>query len=218
VFIAAAGYEQKRTDVDGDEDVTVINAYASATRTRGVEAQLKVLPTRRWQISLYGLQQHTYYEPNISSILLVDARALGFQDVLDAQGNVVYPAEAFLYGGRSRIVLPANMSQYEEKQGNPPLQIGLNTVVQLNGGFGLTLGGNYFSETCSGRLCLVRLPESHVFNAGLLWARGNWHCKVDVLNFTNERYFRARTGDTLGDVLAQAMPDRHWQATIKRTF
>jgi hypothetical protein len=41
---------------------------------------------------------------------------------------------------------------------------------------------------------------------------------LDVLNLTNERYFRARTGDALGDVLAQAMPDRHWQATIKRKF
>jgi hypothetical protein len=218
LFITVAGYEQKRTDVDSTDDPMVINAYASATRTRGTEAQIKILPTRLWQLSLYGLHQTTYYEPNIGATLLVDARALGFQDVRDAQGNIIYPAEAFLYGGRSRIVLPRDMPEYKEKQGNPSLQIGLNTVYQLNGNVGITFGGNYFSKTCSGRLCEVTLPESYIFNAGILWSIGDWHCKLDVLNLTNERYFRARTGDALGDVLAQAMPDRHWQATIKRKF
>jgi len=65
---------------------------------------------------------------------------------------------------------------------------------------------------------LVKLPQSSVFNAGLLWSVGTWRIKADVFHLTNERYFRARTGDTLGDVLAQAMPDRHWQATVRKQF
>jgi iron complex outermembrane receptor protein len=148
----------------------------------------------------------------------VDARMLGFQDVTDAQGNVIYPAEAFLYGGRSRIALPADMPEYREKQGNPNTQIGINATYDFPLGFTGTVGGNYFSTTCSGRLCWVTLPESYVFNTGLAWSRDDWMIKADVFNLTNERYFRARTGDALGDVLAQAMPDRHWQATIKKSF
>jgi hypothetical protein len=46
----------------------------------------------------------------------------------------------------------------------------------------------------------------------------DWHFKLDVLNALDERYYRARTGDALGDVLAQAMPLRHWQFTLRRTF
>jgi hypothetical protein len=42
--------------------------------------------------------------------------------------------------------------------------------------------------------------------------------KLDVLNLTNERWFRARSGDALGDPLAQAMPDRRWQLTVRFDF
>ena len=57
--------------------------------------------------------------PNVGSTQLVDARTLGFQDVLDAQGNVIYPAEAFLYGGRTRIVLPGGMEEYARNKAIP---------------------------------------------------------------------------------------------------
>ena len=52
----------------------------------------------------------------------------------------------------------------------------------------------------------------------MFWDISRFHVKVDVLNLTDERYFRARTGDTLSDSLAQAMPDRRWQATIRAEF
>ena len=58
----------------------------------------------------------------------------------------------------------------------------------------------------------------YVFNAGAFWEQDPWHVKLDVLNLTNERWFRARSGDTLGDPLAQAMPDRRWQLTLRFTF
>lgn len=37
-------------------------------------------------------------------------------------------------------------------------------------------------------------------------------------NLFNERYFRARTGAALGNVLEQAMPDRRWQLMLKTPF
>jgi outer membrane receptor protein involved in Fe transport len=57
-----------------------------------------------------------------------------------------------------------------------------------------------------------------VFNGGLFYDVGRWNFKLDSTNLTDERYFRARTGDTLGNVLAQAMPDRRWQFTVKAKF
>ncbi len=150
--------------------------------------------------------------------MLVDARTLGYQDVLDSDGNVIYPAEAFLYGGRARIVLPDDMGEFDTKQGNPETQLGMSGYYQLPGGFGVTLSGNYFSSTCSGRLCAVELPAATVLNAGAFWERHAWHARLDVLNLTNERWFRARSGDALGDPLAQAMPDRRWQLTLRLSF
>jgi outer membrane receptor protein involved in Fe transport len=218
LFFAVAAYEQARTEVEADDPSVLLNAYATATNTRGWTAELKWVPSRNLFVSLYALDQVTRFDPNMGSVQLVDARTLGFQDIVDAQGNVIYPAEAFLYGGRSRIVLPAGMAQYEKKQGNPETQLGLSTSYQWNSGVGVALSGNYFSSTCTGRLCTVRLPESYVANAAVFYTLGGWSLKLDASNLFNERYFRARTGDTLGNVLAQALPDRRWQFTVKTSF
>jgi hypothetical protein len=218
MFFTSSAYEQRRMDVSANDDPAVINSYPTATVTRGWEMELKWVPLRNLFVSAYALKQTTKYDPNIGAAMLVDARTLGFQDVVDGSGNVIYPAEAFLYGGRSRLVLPSDMPQYATKQGNPSTQVGADANFQLRNGLGFTLSGNYFSSTCSGRLCLVNLPESYVVNLGAFWELPAWSVKLDVMNLTDERYFRARTGDTLGDVLAQAMPDRRWQLTVKASF
>jgi iron complex outermembrane receptor protein len=218
LFATASLYRQARADVDSDDSADVILAYPTATEARGVSVEIKWIPTRNLFLSAYAMHQVTRFNPNYSSAQFVDARALGFQDVLDASGNVVYPAEAFLYGGRARIILPANLPQYEKKQGNPELQFGFSTTYHWAHGFGFSFSGNHFSDTCTGRLCTVRLPEQFVANAGVMFTGGRWATKLDVSNLFDERYFRARTGDVLGNPLAQAMPDRRWQITLKSEF
>jgi outer membrane receptor protein involved in Fe transport len=218
LFVTASLYRQARADVDSDDSADVILAYPTATRAQGASAEIKWVPTRNLFLSAYAMHQVTRYDPNAGSAQVVDARTLGFQDVLDAAGNVVYPAEAFLYGGRARIVLPANLPQYEKKQGNPERQFGFSTTYQWARGFGFTFSGNYFSDTCTGRLCTVRLPEEFVANAGVMFTAGRWTAKLDVSNLFDETYFRARTGDMLGNPLAQVMPDRRWQVTLKSEF
>jgi len=217
LFMTVSAYRQRR--VLGNEDPqALISAYATATLTRGAELEIKWVPVRNSLLSLYVLRQTTEYTPNVGGPLLVDARTLGFEDVRDAAGNVIYPAEAFMYGGRTRIVLPADMPAFATKQGNPRTQIGLSTQYQMHNGLGVTLSGNYFSGICSGRLCAVDLPAARVIDVGVFWDTGDWHFKFDLLNALDEGYYRARTGDALGDALAQAMPTRHWQLTLRRTF
>ena len=218
LFLSSSLYEQKRLGVNDDDDPAVISAEVSTTRTRGWEAEVKWVPFRNFFVSAYALSQKTEYIVNQDTTLLVDARTLGFQDVVDENGSVVFPAEAFLYGGRSFVVLPADVPWYREKQGSPNTQLGFNLNYMLPAGSGFTFSGNYFSSVCSGRLCTVVLPESYVFNAGIFWSHKRWSAKLDVYNLMDERYFRARNGDRLGDVLAQAMPDRHWQFTLRFSF
>ena len=217
-LFSAAAYKQGRTDVTAADDTTVINAYATATTTWGWQSEFKWALNDTTLLSFYVLKQTTDYTPNVGNSIQLDARALGFKDVVDQSGKVIYPAEAFLYGGRARILLPNNMEQYKKKQGNPGTQIGVNGVFGLVKGTGITVSGNYLSSTCTGRLCLVRLPPSHVFDIGLFWNRAHWETKLDFFNVTNEQYYRARTGDTLGDVIAQSMPGRRYQATVKFTY
>jgi hypothetical protein len=183
-----------------------------------VELEVTWVPLRNLFASVYAMHQRTKYDPNLGGALLVDARTIGFQDVVDASGNVIYPAEAFLYGGRTRIVLPDDMPGFDVKQGNPETQLGMTAHYRFNSGLGFTFSGNYFSSTCSGRICAVKLPAATVLNTGAFWEHDPWSVKLDVLNLTSERWFRARSGDTLGDPLAQAMPDRRWQLALRFNF
>jgi outer membrane receptor protein involved in Fe transport len=217
LFFAAAAYEQSRVGVAAD-DAELLDVHASSTLTRGWEAEVKWGPSPNLFLSFYALDQTTTFAPNVGANIMVDARALGFEDVVDAAGNVVYPAEAFLYGGRSFVVLPPDVPAYERKQGNPETQLGVAAEYELSNGIGLAMSANYFSSVHAGRLKLVELPHATVVNVGLSWQMRNWHVKYDVLNVFDERYFRARTGDTLADALVSAMPGRRWQLTLRTRF
>lgn len=218
VNVSVAAFKQGRDEVSETDDTAVLSAYVTATTSRGWQSQWQWRATNRLLLSMTTLRHITRYTPNIGGLIQVDARFLGFQDVLDAGGNVVYPAEAFLYGGRARILLPDGMKQYEIKQGNPQKQASLSAQYDFNKRWQAQIRSKYLSSTCSGRLCLVRLPQSLVFDAGLRWNRNGLSLHLDVTNLTNETYYRARTGELLGDVIAQAMPGRAWQLNAKYSF
>lgn len=217
LFLSVAAYEQSRTAVREDDD-SVLGAEVSQTVTKGVETEIRYVATPTLSFSGYVLFQETTFKFNRGGTILVDARTLGFQDVLDSSGNVVFPAEAFLYGGRAFLVLPQDVPEYEEVQGRPDPQIGFNAMYKGKNGWGATFSGNYFPSHYSGRLKLIELPSSLVLNLGISYSIGDWRIKGDIYNLTNERYFRARTGDTLSDALVSAMPERRYQLTITRSF
>ena len=218
LFLTTSIFEQKRIDGSESDPSAVLNTDVTHTTTQGWETEIKWVPVPNALLSLYGLAQKTEFDLGTGANIMVDARALGFQDVLDAQGNVIYPAEAFLYGGRAFVTLPDGSGLYREKQGNPAIQVGFHAAYQWHNGFGGTISGNYFSSVSSGRLQLVDLPEAHVLDIGAFWESLHWRVKLDVSNVLDQRYFRARTGDTLGDTLVQAMPTRRWQLTARYSF
>jgi iron complex outermembrane recepter protein len=216
--IDAAVYRQGRTGVDASDDINVLNAYVTATTSQGWQLQARYAPGERILLGGYLIRNVTRYTPDTGASLQVDARALGFMDVRDAAGNVIYPAEAFLYGGRARIQLPNDLDGYSRKQGNPAVQAGLTSLLRVGPRWLATARAQYLSSTCSGRLCLVRLPAALVLDVGAQFSTRRIDVKLDVFNAGNSRYFRARTGDTLGDVIAQAMPGRRWQLTAKYRY
>lgn len=218
LFFSSAMYEQRRINIDGPTDPT-ITTEASSTVTRGWETEIKWVPVRNFFTSFYALSQKSLYSPNRGGSILVDARTLGFQDVLDPDtGAVVYPAEAFLYGGRAFLLLPRGIDTYREKQGNPNTQMGFSVQAQNAAGLGFTFSGNYFSSVHAGRLQQIKLPEAYVFNAGLMWDRRPLHLRLDGFNIFAERYFRARNGDTLADLPVSVMPTRRWQFSAAYDF
>jgi hypothetical protein len=220
LYVSIAAYEQSRSDVSADDDdPALISAFATSTKTRGAEIEVKWAPTPATFATVYLLSQESTFRPNRGANQLVDARTLGFQDVIDpATGAVIYPAEAFIYGGRAQLALPSNLDGYDTKTGSPEFQAGLTVGHTFKNRLGVTFSGNYLSAVDSGRLGLIRLPSSIITNASLLYTFGHWDLKLDVFNLSDERYFKARTGDTSGDYYIQAMPGRRWQANVRYRF
>lgn len=223
VFTTISVYEQTRIILQSpDEDpaaaAATAGAFASSTKTTGGELEIKWVPTKNTFVTAYALKQETEFTPNSGGTMLVDARTLGFQDVVDSTGKVIYPAEAFLYGGRSRVTLPDGVEAHKLKGGNPEIQAALTAGYTMRNGLGFTLSSNYLSAVNTGRLGIVRLPSNVTFNTNVFYAFRKWSVKLDLFNVLDERYFKPRTGDTLGDALAQAMPGRRWQVTLRRAF
>lgn len=216
---SVAAFRQSRNDVNSPDDPSA-SADVNSTESEGVEFEAKWVPIRDLFLSAYISYQTQEYvtAPASSTTFEVDGRQVGFQDVYDpATGELLYPAEAFLYGGRSTTAVPAGTTQYQDRVGNPETQASLQGTYQIGKGFGFLLSGNYFSDVWANRQKTILLPSAYVFNMGLTYDRGKIHVKFNGFNFTDKRYFRPPSGDTNGQ-LVSVMPGQRWEASLKVDF
>ena len=212
---STAGYEQSRTDVTDPEDPTE-GADVSSTVARGVETEIRWVPFRDLFLSAYVLNQFAEYVVDSGASISLTARQMGYQDVLDpVTGEVLYPAEAFFYGGKASVDLPSNTPGYTERPGNPETQAGINVSYTFPMGLGFSFGATYFSEAWVDRARTVSIPEGTMFNAGLTWENELWNMRVNGFNVTDERVFRAG-GSNAG--LMSILPGQRWEFTAKRAF
>jgi iron complex outermembrane receptor protein len=210
-----AAFEQERTDVQSPSDPS-LSAYAQSTRTEGVEASLNMQPTRKWFVGM----SVTYLDPryiqgSTSDQVRVDARDLGFQDIVLPTGEI-YPAEAFGYGGKFSLPLVDPNNVYDEVPGMPDVQAALNTTYNIGMGFGLLANIQYFSDFWVDRIHSYKLPENTQLNIGVTWDSARIHLKGNVYNLEDETYFRTPSS---GDATRlSVMPDRRWEISLKVDF
>ena len=218
LFFTFSAYDQTRTDIQGPSNPAG-TAYRTQSSAQGLETQLHWTVSRAFELYGYALFQHAQYVHNSQEQVELNARELGFQDVIDpSTGRVVYPAEAFLYGGRTLMSIPADqLGRFEKRTGDPERQYGLNMTYSIGGGLSLRAGGLWLSSTYLDRLQTVVLPPAFIFNAGLSWDRTPWHFKLNGYNLNNQLYFRARSTD-VSDNMATVMPGRTCELTAKVDF
>lgn len=210
-------FQQSRTDVSSPSDPTA-GADSSATITKGMELQLDANPTNKFHMGFYAAGNHAKYAFNSNSNMSYTGRQIGFADVKDANGKVIYPAEAFLYGGKAFLTLPADLIPlYLDRVGEPRFQTGVNLDYKLGWGFALHADGQRFSAYYLDRTKLYRLPQSFTLNTGITWDSERVHLKVNGFNVLGEEYFRAGTGDTNVN-LVSVMPGAAVQLTGKVDF
>jgi hypothetical protein len=212
---STALYEQTRIDISDPEDPTD-GADVSSTRATGVETELRWVPSRDFFLSMYVLNQYAEYIVASSASISLTARQMGFVDVVDpVTGEVLYPAEAYFYGGKANVNLPINRTEYNERTGNPETQAGANMSYTFKSGLGLVFGANWFSDVWADRGRTTLIPASTVFNAGLTWDKDLWHVRVNGYNVGDQHYFRAGGGNA---GIMSSMPGARWEFTAKREF
>jgi outer membrane receptor protein involved in Fe transport len=219
LVVTSAAYDQTRKDVSSPSDPGA-TANVSSTQIRGVETEIKLAPMRGLYVSGYAVFQTGKYTVDVppGTFADVSARNLGFQDVVDpATGQVIYPAEAFTFGGRPQVVVPTAATQFSDRTGDPETQLGLNATWSLPNGFGVYVGGNHFSAVWADRIKTIRLPAANTMDAALTFDKSNWHVKLSGYNVFNERYYRASVFDTNGKLIS-VMPTARWEFMFKKDF
>ena len=211
----SALYRQTRTDVTDPEDPTE-GADVSSTEAHGVEMEVRWVPTRDLFFSAYVLNQFAEFTVPSSASISLTARQMGYQDVVDpVTGEVIYPAEAFFYGGKANVNLPVNQPGYRERTGNPETQAGVNMNYSFKNGLGVVFGANWFSEVWADRGMTAMIPAATTYNLGFTFEHELWDLRVNGYNVADEHYFRAGGGNA---GIMSSMPGERWEFTAKRAF
>ena len=214
---SVAGFKQNRTDVSNPSDPS-ISAFATSTETKGIEGAINLNPTKGLSMGA----SLTYMAPKFTTglttgqVIDVTARDLGFRDYTAPNGDV-YPAEAFGYGGRLRLLVNDPNNIYNDVPGIPKWQASANVTYAIGLGFGLLVNGQYVSETWANRLQTQRLPDSTILNAGLTWDKDRLHLKANVYNLTDELTFRSGIGGNNPNLIS-VLPDRRYEFSAKLDF
>jgi outer membrane receptor protein involved in Fe transport len=211
-----SGFKQNRTDVSNSSDPS-ISAFATSTETKGIESSINFQPIKTLSMGA----SLTFMEPKYTTglttgqVIDVNARDLGFRDIVLPTGEI-YPAEAFGYGGRLRVLVNDPNNIYNAVPGIPKWQASANATYAIGMGFGVLLNGQYVSKSWANRLQTEVLPNSTILNAGLTWDKERLHLKVNVYNLTDELTFRAGNGGNPN--LLSVLPDRRYEFSLKLDF
>jgi iron complex outermembrane receptor protein len=216
LYTAVAAYSQERSTVTADAAGNPLAGGLGNVKGEGIEFEFRYAPNKNFWVGGFSVFQKTELVFSGTEFVRVHGEPLGFTDVLDGSGNVIYPAEAFTQGGVASIGVPKG--EKTEHPSYPGTSHGLQAQYTFDSGFLISGSGNYISEIHSGRLQTVTLPEALTFNTGVGYKKNSWSIKLDVKNITDVQSFRGRNGTGAGDVLVSAMPGRGYQITVTKQF
>jgi iron complex outermembrane receptor protein len=198
-----ATYEQTRVSFDA---VSTVGGGASSTLSRGWEGDVRWTLNRQFTvIAGASFSQAKYLQGG--GVFGLDARTVGYPDVVDATGKVVIPAEAFGWGGRLGTTIPDSEPDFREVEGIPDRVLNftvmytptpkwiLQTTVYHQGTFATdrfhtinvdaatTLDGliGYRAKTWEVNLNVTNVFDTEIWNKGsLIWLDPKFPRSVDI--------------------------------------
>jgi outer membrane receptor protein involved in Fe transport len=136
------------------------------------------------------------------------ASYLGIADIVDAAGNVIVPANAFLWGGNSSVSIPNSNRNYDKFGQYPEYVLGGFVGYNWDNGFSVSWSTNWVdSVAASSELPdLLKLPSYTTHNVSVGYDNKTWRFILQVRNILDEEYFVPNNGSFGGMLLQPGLP------------
>ncbi len=177
LFGSAAYFEQTRTAFDAN---STIGGAASSTLSRGWEGDLRWVMNKKWTfIAGAAFSQAKYLQGGQIS---VDARTLGYPDVVDSTGKMVIPAEAFGWGGRLFTTIPDSEADFREVEGIPDRVVNLTTIFTPTNKWVFQATVYHQGTFATDRLHTINVPAATTVDALIGYRTKQWEVNLNVIN------------------------------------
>jgi iron complex outermembrane receptor protein len=212
IFYAISAYKQKRTSnyvVEGD-------AFIRRTFNRGLEAEIRWAPTKNFSAAVTGVSTKVQLLSTTAPTRTATATSeyVGFTDVVDASGKVVYPANAIGWGGNISVTIP-NTDFYKEFGGYPDHILTAFLTYNFNNGWGATWNTTYVSKVSSSQDIpdILVLPDYFLSAASVYWQNPKWRASLNIRNVLDTNYFNP---NSTGAALVHKGLPRNFEFSLTR--
>ncbi len=218
LFYSVSFFDQIRTGNVIQEG----ESYNRSNQNKGVEVELRWLPNRHWAVILSATKltiTRVRLDPTQTRTAAVTASYLGVQDIKDASGNVIVPANAFLYGGNTFVTIPNSDARYNRFGQYPEWVYGSFVGYTWDNGISASWSGNYVdSVAASSELPdLLILPSYFTSNFSVAYDKNAWRVALTVRNAFDEEYFVPNNGSFGGTLLQPGLPTTY-ELSVTRRF
>jgi hypothetical protein len=183
-----SAYQQTRASFD---PITTVSGGPASTISRGFEVQGQWSISKSFSMRVSGSWTKAKYQQG--GLVSVTARDVGFPDVVDANGKIVIPAEAFGWGGRLQTVIPDSDPRFREVEGIP------DHVVTVTGMY--SLKSFYVQATmydqgkfATDRLGTIVVPEAYTFDLGFGYRNKKWEVNSTISNIFDRDVYNRGAG------------------------
>ena len=209
-------FEQTRTDVSSPTDPSVA-VEVTSTKTKGWEGDFKYAATKNLFLSLSGTWMDSRYVVGAAGTNIdINGRSAGFKDIVDPVSGAVYPAEAFLYGGRTQLTLTDPNNIYNKVPGLPQTQAAFTATYKFSKKWGSLLSAQYFSSSWADRLQTMTIPAATQLNAGVTFDSGRLHLKLNGFNLADKVVWKTSIAGNIN--LLSVLPRQRFELSAKFDF
>jgi iron complex outermembrane receptor protein len=208
-FFALAGYEQTRISFD---PISTVGGAASSTLTRGFEYEIRWLATKHLSLATTGTWSYAHYLQG--GVVSIDGRSAGYPDVVDGNGKILIPAEAFVWGGRVQTAIPDSDPRFRKVESLPATVSNATITYTFDGGYFLQTTLLHQGPQFVDRLQTLRIPQATTADLSFGIRVKRWELYTNIVNITGQKlYTRGVTERLISPKFAQ-----NFDVTFARKF